>query len=300
VSDILIPYALKDGAPIHVSEVDSGLACNCICPSCHERLVAKKGGNRVNHFAHHSGESCSSALESSLHIAAKDILAKEKRITLPAVHIQFKSDGPSLQRAGPRIYRVDSVCKEKKIGNIKPDLILTIDQRELIVEIFVTHKVDSQKIHKITELDMSAIEIDLRALPRDMTKEALTELIVDGVDNKRWLNNERVNYERKELMAKTVRKEVIRPSWMSYRKVEKCPKIMRKENWNNGRHPNFDCMWCEYCLDIEPNTSNFKEMTHIHCIGHALVLRTSDNCYILQVSNTFKTCDTNKSVLLEP
>jgi hypothetical protein len=264
VSDILIPYALKDGAPIHVSEVDSGLACNCICPSCHERLVAKKGGNRVNHFAHHSGESCSSALESSLHIAAKDILAKEKRITLPAVHIQFKSDGPSLQRAGPRIYRVDSVCKEKKIGNIKPDLILTIDQRELIVEIFVTH------------------------------------LIVDGVDNKRWLNNERVNYERKELMAKTVRKEVIRPSWMSYRKVEKCPKIMRKENWNNGRHPNFDCMWCEYCLDIEPNTSNFKEMTHIHCIGHALVLRTSDNCYILQVSNTFKTCDTNKSVLLEP
>jgi hypothetical protein len=288
VSDLLIPYALKDGAPIHASDVDRGLACNCICPSCHERLIAKKGGIRVDHFAHHSAKSCPGALESSLHIAAKDILEKEKRITLPAVHIQLKSDGPSLQRAGPKPYRVDSVREEKKIENIIPDLILIIDKRELIVEIFVTQKVDSQKIRKITELGMSAIEIDLSKLPRDMNKEVLTELIVDGVDNKIWLNNEWVRQEQEKLMAKTVRKEVIRPSWMSYCKVEKCPKIMRKENWEYGRHSNFDCIWCEYCLDIEPNTTNFKEMTHIHCIGHALALRTSDNCYIPQVFEHLK------------
>ena len=278
VRDHFIPYALKDGEPIHISEGDSGLACNCICPSCHERLVAKKGGIRVHHFAHQSGESCPGVLESSLHIAAKDILAKEKRITLPSVHIQFNSDGPSLQRAGPKTYRVDSVREEKKIGNIKPDLILTIAQRELIVEIFVTHKVDSQKIQKIRELGMSAIEINLRTAPRYITKEALTELIVDGVDNKKWLNNERVNIERKELMSKTVRKAVFRSEPLLL--TEKCPKKMRKKVRQRDRqlrqlHGDYattayllDCLRCGYCVDIEPETDSIRKMTHIHCIGH--------------------------------
>jgi hypothetical protein len=181
---------------------------------------------------------------------------------------------------------VDSVREEKKVGDIIPDLVLKIGQRKLLVEVFVTNRVDNRKIEKIKELGMSAIEIDLSTSPRHMPKETLSELIVNGVENKKWLNNERVHQERQKLMEKTVRKEVIR-SWMSYRRVEKCPKIMRKENWKYGRHPNFDCMWCEYCLDIEPNTSNFKEMTHIHCIGHVLVMRTSDNCYITQVFEHF-------------
>ena len=179
VSDILIPYALKDGALIHVSKVESGLTCDCICPSCHERLVARKGGFRVHHFAHLSGESCSGALESTLHIFAKEILSEEKRITLPAVSIELSSDRRPLVLADSKTYEVDSVREEKKVGDIKPDLILKIGQRELLVEVYVTHKVDNLKIETIKELGLSAIEINLSTSPRHMPRETLSELIVE-------------------------------------------------------------------------------------------------------------------------
>lgn len=273
MSKILLPYGLKDGALIHISKVESGLVCNCICPSCHTQLVAKKGENVQDHFAHYSTESCAGALESALHIATKEILTKEKRITLPAVYIQFKSGRQPMLLAAPKEYKVDSVRVESPIGNITPDLILSIGQRELLVEIFVTHRVDRQKINKITELGMSAIEVDLSTSPRDLSMETLSELIVNGVDNKRWLNNERVRQEHQKLMDQTVRKEIIRfdnfQKWNG--KIEKCPKKMRK--WN-GRYPRNayinDCLWCEYCLDIEPNTKNIDKFTHIYCIGHIL------------------------------
>lgn len=107
VSEILIPYGLKDGVLIHVSKVKSGLACNCICPACHEKLVAKKGESRQDHFAHYSAEPCSNALESTLHILAKEILAKEKLITLPAICIQFKPSRRVLWLEGPKAHKVD-------------------------------------------------------------------------------------------------------------------------------------------------------------------------------------------------
>ena len=32
-----------DGRLLHIGEVPSGLACNCVCPGCGRRMVAKKG-----------------------------------------------------------------------------------------------------------------------------------------------------------------------------------------------------------------------------------------------------------------
>ena len=42
-------YALKDGVITHISKVESGLACGCVCPACGEKLIAKKG-NIVKHL----------------------------------------------------------------------------------------------------------------------------------------------------------------------------------------------------------------------------------------------------------
>lgn len=50
----LIPFALRktDRRIVDVDEVQQGLACNCICPSCQTPLVAKKGEVKAWHFAH--------------------------------------------------------------------------------------------------------------------------------------------------------------------------------------------------------------------------------------------------------
>jgi hypothetical protein len=162
---------------------------------------------------------------------------------------------------------VDSVREEKRVGDIILDLILKIGHRELLVEVFVTHRVDNRKIEKIRKIGMSAIEIDLSASPRHMPMEALSELIVNGVDNKKWLNNERIRKERQKLMEKAVHKEII-PIGEWDLQVKECPKKMRTFNGKGIRNASYlnDCLGCEYRLEIEP--SNSKEVTHVYCIGH--------------------------------
>ena len=69
-------YATRDGSIVSIDDVKSGLKCGCTCPACGELLIAKKGQKMMHHFAHHSGHTCEYGYESSLHLAAKDILSK--------------------------------------------------------------------------------------------------------------------------------------------------------------------------------------------------------------------------------
>ncbi len=65
---MLIPFGLKYDKYHDISEVERGRACGCVCPSCKQNLVAKKGPNpekMIHHFAHDkkSKEEQGSAIE---------------------------------------------------------------------------------------------------------------------------------------------------------------------------------------------------------------------------------------------
>lgn len=53
---MLLPYGLKDGHLIHISEVERG-ATDLRCPYCQAELLAKKGKVMTHHFAHRN-KSC--------------------------------------------------------------------------------------------------------------------------------------------------------------------------------------------------------------------------------------------------
>lgn len=36
-------YALRNNELIYIEDVESGLSCNCVCPACNGKLIAKKG-----------------------------------------------------------------------------------------------------------------------------------------------------------------------------------------------------------------------------------------------------------------
>ena len=84
-----LTVAVRNGVAIKIEDVESGLKCGCVCPACGETLVAKKGKKMMHHFAHHAGHNCEYGYESSLHLAAKEILLQAKRMTLPAVYVPF-------------------------------------------------------------------------------------------------------------------------------------------------------------------------------------------------------------------
>lgn len=44
----------SEGEMVYVDSVPRGLQCDCVCPYCHERLMARHGDQREHGFAHHS------------------------------------------------------------------------------------------------------------------------------------------------------------------------------------------------------------------------------------------------------
>ena len=118
---------MKNGQLIHISSVESGLKCTCICPSCGEHLIAKKGNKVVHHFAHKPNSECAYGYQTSLHLLAKEILFECKEITIPEVMLDFNKYGgtyKTIKIADSKRISLDKVVLEKKEGDVIPDIIV--------------------------------------------------------------------------------------------------------------------------------------------------------------------------------
>ena len=86
--DKILRFALKGKGLVHIDDVPRGDNCGCVCPSCNGKLRANKGKIKQHYFSHQSGENCQSAIETALHLAAKDILSSVKEFKLPALTLE--------------------------------------------------------------------------------------------------------------------------------------------------------------------------------------------------------------------
>ena len=92
-------YAMDEkGSSIHINQIDeshNGLACNCTCPICGERLIARKGhGGKTPHFAHQQDSPCTHpeyVKQSNIHAMAEQIFLEEKDILLSSVSLQARN-----------------------------------------------------------------------------------------------------------------------------------------------------------------------------------------------------------------
>ena len=199
-----------DGRLVDVFEVDNGKACNCKCLTCGGALVARQGQINVWHFAHLAATepiTCRWAAETALHIAAKEILAEEKSIMTPAADITVSRKASSGEVVTQRIIvpaiRVDlgSVELERVISTIKPDVLATASDghSQLIIEITITNGLDAVKRKKLVQLGISAIEIDLKHYPRNITRKELKSILCDQVAEKKWAYNKKHEEIRQSL-----------------------------------------------------------------------------------------------------
>jgi hypothetical protein len=232
--DIKLPFALQDGILVDILSVDKGLACNCICPSCGQRLVAKKGNLKEHHFAHYNDVECEGAFETALHIYTKNILEKHKRIVLPPVYL---ANSNKLIFPATEV-TFEKVVLEKRLNNIIPDILVFIKGKPLLIEIAVTHFVDSFKSLKILELGYSAIEIDARGLFNVVCGKLSGYLdferqLIEGTEYKKWVNNLKQNLVKEQIKGLSKKKKVIRTGLYSHPIiVEDCP--INKRVWKSG------------------------------------------------------------------
>jgi hypothetical protein len=257
-----IPFGLKNDTLVEVSEVESGLACGCICPSCKRKLQANKGQHVSHYFSHDPSvetKVCESAFETSIHLMAKEILCEDGYLIFPALTISFsKSDqlGDThveemlIEEEGRRSF--ERVELEKRLEEIRPDIIAYINGEPFLIEVAVTSFADSNKKKIIRNLGLPAIEIDLSSVDYTTTKNDLRELINGSSAKKQWLFNPKAMNAPMELLAKLGEKiqRINESIDASRRKLQKQPNPPIRQAPNTEDVRFFVCEACRHLFEV--------------------------------------------------
>ena len=155
---------------MYVDDVPNGKECDCICPACKKPLQAKNAGRiREHHFAHQPGTDCPTALETALHLLAKEKIQKafyEQEV----FNIEFEYRSYCTNRESCQYCRYgDCVDAMRKVFNLKEfydsceqevpydeirrrsDLKIWASTQPnlapVYIEIHVTHQSEEEKLH---------------------------------------------------------------------------------------------------------------------------------------------------------
>lgn len=220
----LLKYGLCADKLKHILEVKNGLACNCICSNCKHPLVAKNNptNKKIAHFAHKSGKECDGAIETALHLLAKVILQKTKRLTIPDYHFDYdQTNDETIFKEGRELVFED-VILEKQVEvageKIIPDAIGVIRGKRVFIEFAKTHFVDDEKKQKLKTLGVACIEIDISEQLLD--ESLLTSFLNSNTSSKYWITNPRFDKEYLEHKRKL----------SEHKKLKAQQKVIQEEN----------------------------------------------------------------------
>lgn len=254
-----LPFGLRDGVLLSPSDVERGAACGCVCPGCGEPLLAKKGEKVVHHFAHAAGVECARGVETALHLAAKEAIAKAKRLWLPPVSLSY---GAAWVIAPGGDTEVDEVRTEVRMEGMIPDIVAVRHGHEFLIEVAVTHFVDEAKLERIRKRGLSTLEIDLSGLQRGVSVPEVSEFVVDGQQNKKWLFNAKAERLGAAISATARRLPIVSRGMAVH--VDDCPLPARV--WRGKPYANVtdDCSGCEFASPLQTREA-------VHCLGHLKV-----------------------------
>ena len=223
LTTLKVPFGLLAGVLVEPGVVANGKACGCLCPGCARPLVAYNQGKvRTTHyFGHRPGEECGRGIESAIHMAGKDALVREKRMTRPPLVVGDRGILPRDARppacvtvessslaayatvtdetshcvdlpAAPQAPQPDLFMSPNEptppMQLLRPDLRAVDGEFVDWVEIRVTHAVDSVKQSAMQRAGMRVVEVDLSDFLRKAVDLAeVTRAVVEDVARKTWL-----------------------------------------------------------------------------------------------------------------
>ncbi len=264
MTNIKQPYGLKNGEIVSIEQVESGLNCDCFCPACNGRLIARKGVEKQHHFAHYKSEDCGKGIETILHKLSKEIISKSKTFTTPA--LKFSDSDITIFEETE--IQIDNVKLEHRLGDIIPDIIIESKGKELLVEITVTHELCFPKTRTIAEKGFATIEIFAQELIIELYRSGdiflksnvFQDELISGTKYKRWIFNPKFRKIIRELKnnyaIRLERKRIKLDDYEYLNFIDDCPISMRtwKRGFNKGKsYANIDkdCTSCEFCAGMD-------------------------------------------------
>ena len=282
--DLKLQYGLRDNELVTIEDVESGLKCNCICPSCKKQLIARKGNINEHHFAHSENSDCDHAIETIVHKLSKEIISKEKHFVTPPKYYP----GTNVAVIKETEVQIDEILLESKLGSIIPDIIIMSNGKSLIIEIKVTHGVTCEKEREIMRLNLPAIEVNARNIIMKLysnknyllNDDEYKRMLIDETACKYWMNNPK--YELKLERIKSKLKDYCEEKEIKYVKypddyevygdhiVNDCPinKRIWRGGWNKGKfYAKFDddCYRCKYNPDLKKKST--ASINKMYCAG---------------------------------
>ena len=169
-----------EGRMVHVDDVPRGLKCGCVCPNCHEKLVARHGDVKEHGFAHHS-ETRRANLQICymviMYKLAEQILQTRKHIHAPSYYGIFKEQDIEFVDV-----KIDGHYERE---DKQPDVIATgRDGKQYLIEFVFQYKVQHKK--ELDYKNLTCLEVDLS----NQTLETLETFLLNSSEDRRWLNNE--------------------------------------------------------------------------------------------------------------
>ena len=176
-SGLLVPFATcGDGEIRHVMQIERTARGPFTCLGCGERLSLRRPTGRRSHFAHRPDSRCSG--ETALHLYAKILLMKSRRMTLPSLVI---SEGRlrELVFQGGEV-TLDRVMLEVAAAGFQPEAVVEVGPERRAVEFKVSHAVDLTKKARVEAAGCPMIEVDLSSIRwRRLDQRELDDQIVD-------------------------------------------------------------------------------------------------------------------------
>lgn len=206
----------SDGKIISIYDVldnQTGLKCDCKCPTCHQDLEACSLNGKVDrYFRHYSvkssvgggggGYGCDAYTtnESALHLMAKEITNEEKTLFFPSKTISIEETSlynlPTfIKEKITQEYEYQKaeslecllVELEKRLPGFQPDVSVETSRGEILVEIVVTNDIKTTKKAKIKEYNLPTLKIDLsKFVDNPISRDELRDIIVGDTDLKTW------------------------------------------------------------------------------------------------------------------
>lgn len=188
-----VPFGQIGDRLFEPRQVPNGKTCGCVCPACKRPLIARQRA-QTPHFAHEPGQDCAHALETAVHLAAKQLIAARRELRLPIVQYLnlYKKEARLEIICGEQLVKPETVALETWLTDIRPDLIATVAGQPYLVEIAVTHFVDEAKLEKIYHHKIPTFEINASRLKDSFTFTALSELLFSGAYSAHWLYHHQI------------------------------------------------------------------------------------------------------------
>jgi len=198
IENASIQYALQGGQLRHISEVEHGLACRCVCVECQQPLVARKGPIRQHHFAHVAETNCNPSPENLTHRYAKELIGARLQAIEPAFEVRVAAAGVEAWARQPALVFEAQKAEVESLTfmpDFKPDVLLHKGASKLAVEVYFRHRVPTEKAARIAARYAHAVEVDLSDLPANADPKEISQAL-DSTLRWKWLNN------RSELFGK--------------------------------------------------------------------------------------------------